>query len=101
MKAGMIISGSGALIYLTSHEKFMDDNIIKKFESKGIDKFIAYELPVDEAKKRYGGHFDIVVQDLRETDDLRVLDYEGCRAFKMFSFTEMGKPVYHEKTPTG
>lgn len=101
MKAGMIISGSGVLIYLTSHEKFMDDNIIKKFESKGIDKFIAYELPVEEAKNRYGGHFDIVVQDLRETDDLRILDYEGCRAFKMFSFKEMGKPIYHEKAPTG
>jgi len=101
MKAGMIISGSGALIYLTSHEKFMDDNIIKKFEAKGIDKFIAYELPVDEAKRRYGGHFDIVVQDLRETDDLRVLDYEGCRAFKMFSFKEMGEPYIYEKTPTG
>lgn len=97
MKAGMIISGSGALIYLTSHEKFMDDNIIKKFESKGIDKFIAYELPLGEAKIRYGGHFDIVVQDLRETDDLRILDYEGCRAFKMFSFKELGEPVHYEK----
>lgn len=97
MKAGMILTGSGALIYLTSHKEFMDDNIIRKFESKGINKFIAYEIPVDEAKKRYGGHFDIVIQDLRESDDLRILDYEGCRAFRMFSFNELGKPYFYEK----
>jgi hypothetical protein len=97
MKAGLILSGNGALVYLTSHPKFMDDNIIKKFETKGITKFIAYELQPEQAKDRYGGHFDIVMQDLRETDDLRVLDYEGCRAFKMFTFKEMGEPFYYEK----
>jgi hypothetical protein len=97
MKAGLLLSGSGAIIYLTSHEKFMDENLIWKFESKGITKFIAYEIPIEEAKKRYGGHFDVVVQDLRETDDLRILDYEGCRAFKMFSFKELGEPFTYEK----
>lgn len=100
MKAGLLLSGSGALIYLTSHKEFMDENLIKKFETKGILKFIAYEIPVEEAKKRYGGHFDIVVQDLRETDDLRILDYQGPRAFKMFSFKELGKPVIYEKEKT-
>lgn len=65
--------------------------------SKGIAKFIAYEIPVEEAKKRYGRHFDVVVQDLRETDDLRILDYEGSRAFRMFSFKELGEPVIYEK----
>lgn len=96
MKAGLLVSGSGALIYLTSHKEFMDQSLIKKFESKGISKFIAYEIPVDEAKKRYGNHFDVVLKDLHETDDLRILDYEGCRAFRMFSFKELGEPVMHE-----
>lgn len=97
MKAGLIVTGSGALIYLTSHEEFMDEALIKKFESKGISKFIAYELPLEETKKRYGQHFDVVVTDLRETDDLRILDYEGCRAFRKFSFKEMGTPITYEK----
>lgn len=97
MKAGLILTGSGALIYLTSHKEFMDDSLIKKFEAKGITKFIAYEVPADEAKKKYGKHFDLVIQDLRETDDLRVLDYEGCRAFRMFSFKELGEPITYEK----
>ena len=97
MKAGMLLTGDGALIYLTSHGSFIDQSLIDKFEAKGITKFIAYEIPVEEAKKRYGKHFDIVVQDLRESNDLRILDYTGCRAFKMFSFKELGPPVMHEK----
>lgn len=97
MKAGLIITGSGSLIYLTSHKEFMDQGLIKKFETKGISKFIAYEIPIEEAKKRYGNHFDVVVTDLKESDDLRILDYEGCRAFRMFSFKELGPPVMHEK----
>ncbi|HOF14533.1 MAG TPA: hypothetical protein PLH80_11250 [Spirochaetota bacterium] len=96
MKAGLIISGSGALIYLTSYDSFMNDKLKEKFAAKGINKFIAYEIPVEEAKKRYGGHFDIVVSDLHESDDLRILDYDGSRAFKLFSFQELGKPIYQE-----
>jgi len=38
----------------------------------------------------------VVMGDLHETDDLRVLDYDGHKAFASFSFEEMGKPVYHE-----
>jgi hypothetical protein len=70
---------------------------VEKFKAKGITKFIAYEVPLEEVKKRYGGHYDLVVQDLYETDDLRILDYEGARAFKTFSFSEMGEPVFHEE----
>ena len=97
MKAGLILTGGGALIYLTSHKTYLDDALVEKFEAKGITKFIAYEIPVEKAKVRYGKHFDIVVQDLRETDDLRILDYQGPRAFRMFSFSELGEPLMIEK----
>jgi hypothetical protein len=97
MKAGLLITGNGTLLYLTSHKTFMDEDLILKYKTKGIDKFIAYEVSVEEAKKRYGKHYDIVVQDLHETDDLRILDYDGTRAFKMFSFDEMGKPFFYEE----
>ncbi|MFW5770370.1 MAG: hypothetical protein ACOCX9_02940 [Spirochaetota bacterium] len=97
MKAGLLLTGNGALIYLTSHESFMNEQLTRKFESKGISKFIAYEIPVEEAKQKYAGHFDVVIQDLHESDDLRILDYDGNRAFKMYSFSELGNPYLHEK----
>ena len=97
MKAGLLVTGNGALIYLTSHPSYIDNELTGKFKSKGINKFITYEISVDEAKKRYGGHFDVVVKDLRETDDLRILDYDGNRAFRMFSFSELGDPYRYEE----
>jgi hypothetical protein len=41
-------------------------------------------------------HFDIVARSLAETDDLRVLDFDGGRAFQLFSFGEMSGPIAHE-----
>ncbi|MBN2159462.1 MAG: cytosolic protein [Spirochaetes bacterium] len=96
MKAGLLLTGNGALMYLTSHPSHVDETLVGKFKSKGITKFIAYEVPVDEARRRYGGHFEAVVSDLKETDDLRILDYDGSRAFGMFSFKELGQPYIHE-----
>jgi hypothetical protein len=96
MKAGLLLTGNGAMTYLTSHTSFVDEELIAKFEAKGIGKFIACEIPLELAKERYGRHYGVVLSDLRESDDLRILDYEGCRAFTMFSFQEMGTPFCYE-----
>ena len=37
-----------------------------------------------------------MVNDLYETDDLRVLDYNGERAFGLFRLNELGSPVVYE-----
>jgi len=96
MNAVMIVTGNGAMVILTSHKSVADPAFLEKLAHKGIDKFIAYELSLDKAKERYGGHFFVVARDLRESDDLRVLDYNGERAFKLFSFAEFGPPILHE-----
>jgi hypothetical protein len=96
MKAGLIFTGSGPVLILTSHASLTDPRLLEKLRAKGIDKFIAYEIPVERARQRYGGHFDVVLRDLHETDDLRVLDFNGERAFRLFSLAELGPPVMHE-----
>lgn len=96
MNAVMILTGNGAMVILTSHKSVTDPALLEKLGHKGIDKFIAYELSLDKAKERYGGHFFVVARDLRESDDLRVLDYNGERAFRLFSFAEFGPPIFHE-----
>ena len=45
---------------------------------------------------RYGGHFRTVVNDLHETDDLRVLDVNGQRVFSLFRLDELGEPFVYE-----
>jgi hypothetical protein len=96
MKSFLLMTGSGPLVILTSHHSIEDENLLDKLLVKGIDKFVAYEVPYDLATQRYGGHFNVVANDLHETDDLRILDYNGERAFKLFRFAELGEALFYE-----
>ena len=96
MKTFMLMTGGGPLVILTSHNSIENEVLLDKLHAKGIDKFIAYEVPYDLAKKRYANHFKVLANDLHETDDLRILDYSGDRAFRLFSFAELGKAHIHE-----
>jgi len=100
MKVFMLMAGSGPLMILTSHDSIESPAILEKLAAKGLDKFLAYAVPVELAKARYGGHFAVVANDLHETDDLRVLDYNGERAFRLFSFAELGEALVHEPSAT-
>jgi hypothetical protein len=97
MKSFLLITGSGPLVILTSHNDIEDAPLLEKLKGKGIEKFISFEVPYDLAVQRYGGHFNVVANDLHETDDLRVLDYNGERAFGLFHFSELGVACCHEE----
>jgi hypothetical protein len=96
MKAGIIFTGTGPILILTTYESFDDPKFVAKLNAKGIKKYIAYELPLEQVKSRYGNHYSVVMGDLNQTDDLRVLDYNGHNVFYNFPFSEIGEPVYHE-----
>jgi len=96
MNAFLLLTGGGALVILTSHASVEDAALLRKLSAKGIDKFLSCRVPIELAKARYGAHFDLVVEDLAEADDLRVLDYNGDRAFKRFGFEELGPLTVHE-----
>lgn len=96
MKAFLLMAGSGPLVILTSYDSIEDPDLLRKLDAKGMAKFIAFELPVDLVKERYGAHFGIASGDIHETDDLRVLDYNGERALRMFGFDELGSETRHE-----
>ena len=96
MHSFLLMTGSGPLLILSSHASIEDPKLLTKLMSKGIDKFISYEVPDEIARERYGGHYQVVANDLHESDDLRVLDYNGERAFKLFRFDELGAGVMHE-----
>lgn len=97
MKAGIFFTGSGPIFLLTSYDSFSNPELCNKLEAKGIRKFIAYEIPVDMAKQKYGMHYDIVLGDLKQEDDLRVLDYDGHHIFHLFSLKDLGNRVLHEQ----
>lgn len=101
MKAYCLFTAMGPLVVLSTWDSVTNPRLIEKLNSKGITKFVANEIPVELAQARYGHYFDVVSQDLHETDDLRILDYNGQRAFTNFHFSELGKPTYYEGEAVG
>ena len=98
MKALLLIAANGPLLVLSSHDTPMNEAFLEKLTAKGIDKFFAFEVPLEDLKSRYEGHFTKVMQDLHESDDLRVLDYNGQRIFEMFHLQELTEPMVYDPT---
>jgi len=96
MKVVMLMTARGPLVILTAQESVTDPGLLKKLKTRGIEKFIAYEIPLALAEERYGAHFFVVEHDLRETEDFRVLDEDGLHAFGLFRFSELGPPIVYE-----
>ena len=96
MKAGIIFTGTGPILILTTYQSFGDGKLIEKLGLKGIKKFMAYEVPLDLVKQKYGQQFDAIMKDVKQTDDLRVLDFDGHKIFYSFSFTDLGETYQHE-----
>ncbi|MFO0959227.1 MAG: hypothetical protein U0800_17655 [Isosphaeraceae bacterium] len=96
-KAGIFYTGSGPVLILTTHDSLNDPGLVEKLQAKGIAKYMAFEVPVEDVKKKYGPQFTSVMNDLKQQDDLRVMDFDGRRIFQLFSFQQMGKPIIHEE----
>jgi len=96
MKAGIYFTGSGPVLILTSYDSLTNPALVQKLRSKGIKKFIAYEIPMDLVKKKYGSHYETTMSDLKQEDDLRVLDYDGHHIFLEFSLKELGQATVFE-----
>jgi hypothetical protein len=96
MKAGIFFTGSGPIVILTSYASLTAPSFVEKLAAKGLTKFIAYEADMEEVRQKYGKHFDVIMKDLHQSDDLRVLDYDGHRVFRTFTLSKLGHPIYHE-----
>ena len=95
MKAGVIFSGSGPILILTTGEDLVGEKVASWLGNKGIKKYIAYEVDLERCKRCYGQHYDATLKDVKQQDDLRCLDYNGQRVFELFPFEELSKPMYH------
>ena len=99
MKAGIIFTGTGPILIVSTYDGFEDPKFLEKLCAKGIKKFIASEISLEKVKEKYakyGEHLSMVLGDLGEKDDLRVLDYNGHNVLENFSFAEMSRPIYYE-----
>ena len=96
MKTALIFTGSSPILIITSYPSLEDKRFLEKLKQKGIDKFIAFEVQLESAKKKYGGRFDVIKDDLNTTEDIRILDYNEQLAFERFFFEELGEMIKHD-----
>jgi hypothetical protein len=93
LKTFMIFTGTGPIMVVTRLPEMDTELARKHMESKGVKKYIAYEVPVARAEERYGTRFHMAVERLAHDQDIRVFDVDGHHVFNTFEFTEMGEPV--------
>lgn len=96
MKGIIVFGGSGPLLILSSYRTIDDPELIARLRAKGLEKFMAYEIPVDRCRDLYGFTYRDIVEDLKEHDDLRVLDFDGHRIFLNFSLRELSEGYIYE-----
>lgn len=98
MKAAMIFTGSGPILVLTTFDSLEAPDFTQRLAARGITKFIAHEVSLEKVKKQYGTRFSVIMGDLSQTDDLRVMDIDGHHVFNSFAFEELGEAIYFPAT---
>ncbi len=98
MKAGVVVNGTGAILVLTACDSFEDPNVASCLREKGMDKYIAFEIPVDEVKVQYGQHYSVTLADRKQSDACRVVDVDGSRIFRNFQLDIFSQPISHDET---
>jgi hypothetical protein len=93
IRALLIITGGGPMLILTSYPGPGDERLVEQLRLRGISRFLAYEIAVATVRERYPDSFDRVAQDLAETEDARVLDYNGHQIMAKFQHSELGRPL--------
>jgi len=96
MTAFLVFTEGEPLIVATSEKAAADGRLVKNLSRKGIDKFIAHEIAVDQLRDAYGVPFEVVEADIAGGRDLRVLDSKGSHAFANVRFADLGKCVRYE-----
>jgi len=96
MRSYLVLTENGPLLVLTSMECITEEIFLDSLHSKGIDKFIAYEVPVDKVHEFYGVPFEIISADLEKGKDLRVVDFDGPHIFNCLSLSDLGRQVHYE-----
>jgi hypothetical protein len=96
MRSYLVLTENGPLLVLTSMASITEEFLLDSLHSKGIDKFIAYEVPVEKVHEFYGVPFEIISADLEKGKELRVVDFDGPHIFNRLSFTDLGRQIHFE-----
>ena len=96
MRSYLVLTENGPLLVLTSRTSITEGALLDSLHHRGIDKFIAYEVPIDRVHEYYGLPFEVIAADIEHGKEMRVLDFNGQQIFNCLSFAELGTEIQHE-----
>ena len=96
MRSYLVLTEVGPMLVLTSCPCITDGRIVDSLNRKGIDKFIAHEVPVEYVHQLYGVPFEVIATDLESGREMRVLDFNGQHIFESLSLSRLGGSVRYE-----
>jgi len=96
MRSYLVLTGDGPLLVLSSHPCVTDETLLDSLRDRGIEKFIAYEVPIDRVHEFYGVPFEVIAADLEKRERMRVLDFDGPHIFDCLSMSDLGQEVHIE-----
>ncbi len=97
MKGILVFGSGGPLLLLSSYPTIDHPELVEKLHAKGLEKYIAYEVPIDRCRDLYGARYRDIVRDLEANNDMRVLDFDGHHIFLNFSLRSLGIPYVIER----
>jgi hypothetical protein len=96
MKGILVFGGSGPLLILSSYPTIDHPDLVSQLRAKGLDKFMAWEIPVERCRDLYGYSYRDIAENLATHNDMRVLDFDGHHIFLNFSLRELGEGIVYE-----
>jgi hypothetical protein len=98
MKAFLVFGEGEPVLIMSSRAAADDGRLVGGLTDRGFSKFIAYEVPLDRLRERYGVPFEVIEHDVRHGKEVRVLDYKGSHVLNNVRFAELGSCICHEST---
>lgn len=96
MKGILVLSASGPVLLLSSYPTIDDPDLIARVRAKGMEKFLAWEVPVERCHELYGYTYRDDAADLETHEGIHVLDNDGHRIFLNFSLRELCAGIVYE-----
>jgi hypothetical protein len=96
MRSYVVLTENGPILVMTARSVITDDSLLDSLHRRGVDKFIAYEVPTDGLHESYGLPFELIAADLQKGKDLRVLDFDGRNIFDCLRLSELGQGIRYE-----
>ncbi|PWB69689.1 MAG: hypothetical protein C3F15_14790 [Holophagae bacterium] len=93
MRSYLIFTETGPILILTSCASVTEEPLLNWLRHKGVEKFIASEVPLASVHRLYGVPFEVVAGDIERGKPVRVLDFNGHHIFSSFSFAHLGAPI--------